>query len=97
MTTTAQLLNFVNLVLCFAYGLSAMCRLARMHNRVALRVALVYLALFVGSVVSGLQFFFFGTLAGWPDVVGSAVVCAALWLTMHEWREGPPAASCVRA
>jgi hypothetical protein len=97
MTTTAQLLNFVNLVLCFAYGLSAMCRLARMHDRVVLRVALVYLALFVGSVVSGLQFFFFGTFAGWPDVAASAVLCGLLWMTMHEWREGPPPSSCLGA
>lgn len=94
MTTTAQLLNFVNLVLCFGYGLSAMCRLARMHNRVVTRVALVYLALFVGSVVSGLQFFFFGRFAGWPDVVASAVLCTLLWLTMSNWRNGPPLASC---
>lgn len=94
---SAQLLNFVNLGLCFGYGLSAMCRLAMMHERVALRVAGLYLGLFVGSAASGLQWFFFGTLAGWPDVAASATICVMLRMTMREWRNGPPSTSCVRA
>lgn len=94
MTVSALFLNFVNLALCFGYGLSAMCRLAKMHDRVFTRVALVYAALFVGSVFSGLQFFIFGTFGGWPDVVASLVICVLLWANMHEWRDGPPISSC---
>lgn len=95
MTTGALLLNFVNLIMCFGYGLSAMCRLAKMHNRVTHRAAALYVVLFAGSAFSGLQWFIFGTLAGWPDVAASLVICALLWATMHDWREGPPAGSCV--
>jgi hypothetical protein len=93
----SHFLTFVNLGLCFAWGLSAMCRLAKMHGRTRLRVELFYLALFVASVFSGLQYWLFGTFAGWPDVAASVAICGLLWLTMPHWRHGPPPASCVRA
>lgn len=92
--TLSHFLTFVNMALCFCWGWSAMCRLAKMHGRTRLRVELFYLALFVASVFSGLQFYIFGTFAGWPDVVASVAICGLLWATMHDWRMGPPAASC---
>jgi hypothetical protein len=90
---TAHVLNFVNLVLCFAWGWSAMCRLSLMQEGVPLRVALLYLALFVGSVFSGLQFYIFGTLAGWPDVFASVMICALLGVSVSSWRHAPSAGS----
>jgi hypothetical protein len=86
--------NFVNLLLCFAFGWSAMCRLAMMHHAVNTRTALLYLALFVGSVLSGLQYFFVGTLATWWDVAASAFVCVLLLVTVPQWRYGPPNRVC---
>lgn len=86
--------NFVNLVLCFAVGVSAMCRLAKMHDGVMNRVALLYVVLFAGSVVSGLRFYLFGTLADWPDVALAAFVAVLLWVTVRDWRKGPPCTAC---
>lgn len=82
--------NFVNLLLCFGIGWSAMCRLGAMHRRVKLHVELWYLALFVLSVVSGLRFFFFGHFAGWADVAIASVLCLLLAVTVGHWRTGPP-------
>ncbi len=94
---TAHLLNFVNLVLCFLWGWSAMCRLSLMHDGVRLRVAVLYLGLFVASAFSGLQFYIFGTLAGWPDVLASLAVCGLLGVSVAAWRHGPPPTACVEA
>lgn len=86
--------NLVNLILCAAWGWSAMCRLHAMHPRVKLSVQLLYVGLFVLSVPCGLQFFFFGTLAGWPEVIASALLCLVLWRSMPHWRGGPPSTAC---
>lgn len=88
----AHFLNFVNLGLCFGWGWSAMCRLNAIHDGVMLRVQFLYLFLFVASVFSGLQFFFFGTLAGWADILASLGILGMLWVTVPQWRTGPPAA-----
>lgn len=82
--------NFINLCLCFALGWSAMCRLAMMHERVTRRTAWLYVALFVVSAVSGLQFFLLGTLATWSEVALSGIACAVLLVSVPRWRAGPP-------
>jgi hypothetical protein len=88
--------NFLNLCLCFAMGYSAMCRLGAMTDRVTLRAAWLYVALFAASVLSGLQFFLVGTLANWADVAAAAFVCVLLAVSLPQWRSGPPR-HCLRA
>lgn len=88
------LVNLINLALCAVWGWAAMCRLAAIHERVLLRVQLLYLGLFVASVFCGLQYFIVGTLAGWPDVVTSLGLCALMWTSVSQWRGGPPATVC---
>lgn len=83
--------NFLNLCLCVAFGWSAMCRLGMMTHCVKLRAAWLYVALFVASVLSGLQFFLFGTFATWGEVMTSGCVCALLAASVPTWRNGPPA------
>lgn len=84
------LLNFVNLLLSCAWGWAAMCRLAKMHDGVLLRVAVVYVALFVAAVFCGLQFFIFGTNAGYADLIASAAILAVMLSSVPRWRDGPP-------
>lgn len=80
------LLNFANLLLCVAWAAATVYRLDAMHRHVPRAVGVLYASLFVAAVFSGLQFYIFGTLAGWPDLIVSAVVCALLWLGAPAWR-----------
>jgi hypothetical protein len=83
-------LNFVNLVLCFMWGWSAMSRLAMMHGEVIYRIQALYLFIFVSSFFCGAQFFIFGTYAGLPDVMGSSVILSLMWAGGLRWKDGPP-------
>lgn len=85
------ILNFVNLLLCVFWGWAAVCRLAVIHNFVMLRVQLVYVLVFVASPLCGLQYFIWGTYAGWPDIIASIVISGMMLAGMHNWRNGPPA------
>jgi hypothetical protein len=85
-----QLLNFANLVLSFAFGWAAVCRLHVMTGRVRIRYAVVYVCMFALSVLDGLQFFFFGRFAGVPELALTATLCALLWCDLPAWRNGPP-------
>lgn len=87
---TCLLLNFLNLTLCMGCAWAAVCRLHAINERVYVRVAVLYVLLFAGAAFSGLQYYIFGTFAGWADVTFSAVVCLLMWATMTQWRDGPP-------
>lgn len=89
-TASTLLLSFVNIILCGAIGWSAMCRLALMDRHTPLRVAFLYLGLFVGSVFSGLQWWIFGTMADWPDVVASVCILGLLLARVGAWRTDNP-------
>lgn len=88
---TPAVLTFVNLALCAALAWASMCRLSAIHDRVILRVQVLYVGLFVASCASGLQFYLFGTFAGWADLTIAAAGCLGLWTTVRHWRDGPPA------
>lgn len=85
-----QLLNFLNLVLCTVWGGSAVFRVGVMTNAVMLRYAVLYVGCMVAAFLCGFQFFIFGTLAGWADVIASCVVLALMMIGGSRWREGPP-------
>ncbi len=89
-TMNALILTFINMALCFAWGWSAMCRLGMIHKHVLLRIQLLYLFIFVASFFCGLQFYIFGTYAGWADVIASTVILCLLAASFARWRHGPP-------
>lgn len=86
--------NLLNLLLCIAWGWSALCRLAAMGSNVRLHAVVLYVAVFALSVVCGLQFFFFGTLAGWVDVAASVAILAVMAASWRSWRYGVPRELC---
>lgn len=87
------ILNLVNLILCVAWGWSAMCRLSLIHKHVMVRYQVLYLGAFVSAWVCGLQFYIFGTYAGWPDVIASCVILALMLVDLRSWKDGPPCAT----
>ena len=84
------LLSSLNLILCAIWGWSSMIRLDMMHGHVLQRIAVLYICTFVASWVCGLQFFIFGTHAGYPDIITSAIIIGLLWTGKERWKHGPP-------